>query len=357
MDQVERDGGGEEPIPSSAAGSGSPSRRCRRPCSTTSSGPSLLTAMRIEDGEGGWASTPRSRVNSCEDRVVLVAVTSSTRTRRLVRWSVRATGSVRRHWWDRSPVSASATAGSRTVASTRTWLPRSVMRSARNTTAPSLTQGARSSAAISISRARTRRTRSSGLVNDPGGVEHAHLVDEVAGVALPVGALVPDPDRDPLVEPHRLSVLLVGGRAARRGDRAVAVGDDAQVGVATGDARQVRLLCALVTAAEVLKQHRRRPELGDHRRQQPALGGQFGHHAGDEHRLGLRPGPQLLVGEPAGRRHPVDDQDRLRPRGVHEQALADLDRSSTEPTGPVVASRQRPDSGCDVPTGYGTGVP
>jgi hypothetical protein len=41
------------------------------------------------------------------------------------------------------------------------------MRSARNTTTPSSTQGAKSSAAISTSRARTRRTRSSGSVNDP----------------------------------------------------------------------------------------------------------------------------------------------------------------------------------------------
>jgi hypothetical protein len=196
-----------------------------------------------------------------------------------------------------------------------------------------------------------------GVGERPRGVEDAYLVDEVAGVALPVGALVPDPDRDPLVEPHRLPILLVGGRASRRGDRAVAVGDDAQVGVAAGDAREVRLLCTLVTAAEVLKQHRRRPELGDHRRQQPALGGQLGHHAGDEHRLGLRPGPQLVVGEPAGRRHPVDDRGRLRPRDVHGQALADLDRSSTEPTGPGRPRRQRPDSGCDVPTGYGTRVP
>jgi hypothetical protein len=41
--------------------------------------------MRIEDDEGGCASTIRSSVNPWEDRAVLVAVTSSTRTRRLVK--------------------------------------------------------------------------------------------------------------------------------------------------------------------------------------------------------------------------------------------------------------------------------
>jgi hypothetical protein len=101
-------------------------------------------------------------------------------------------------------------------------------------------------------------------------MECLHLQGEIRGVALAPGGISLQPDRDPLAAASCLQVLLVSRRPACRKHRAVPVSDEADVDVRSRHAVDIRALCVLVAAAEVLEHDHREPCITDGARDRPS---------------------------------------------------------------------------------------